>query len=55
MLKSVANVSDIVSELTRTATVSLDEGIKNAIAGGNKTLRDVRGWTSVSGGSRRRG
>ncbi len=41
---SIAQVSDLVSELTKTATLSLDEAIKKGIAGGNKTLRDVRVW-----------
>ncbi len=41
---SIAHVSDLVSELTKTATLSLDEAIKKGIAGGNKTLRDVRVW-----------
>jgi dodecin len=44
MSMSVAKVSDLVSELTKTATVSLDEAIKKGIAEGNKTLRDVRVW-----------
>jgi flavin-binding protein dodecin len=41
---SIAQVSDLVSELTKTATLSLDEAIKKGIAGGNQTLRDVRVW-----------
>ena len=41
---SVTKVSDLVSELTRTATLSLDDAMKKGIAGGNKTLRDVRVW-----------
>lgn len=41
---SVTKVSDLVSELTRTATVSLDDAMKKGIAGGNRTLRDVRVW-----------
>jgi len=44
MSMSVAKVSDLISELTKTATLSLDEAIKKGIAGGNKTLRDVRVW-----------
>ena len=44
MSMSAAKVSDLVSELTKTATLSLDEVIKKGIAGGNKTLRDVRVW-----------
>ena len=44
MSMSVAKVSDLVSELTKTATLSLDDAIKKGIAGGNKTLRDVRVW-----------
>ena len=44
MSMSVANVSALVSELTKTATLSLDDAMKRGIAGGNKTLRDVRVW-----------
>lgn len=44
MSLSVAKVSDIVSELTKTTTLSLDEAIKRGVAQGNKTLRDVRVW-----------
>jgi flavin-binding protein dodecin len=44
MSMSVAKVSDLVSELTKTATLSLDDAMKKGIAGGNKTLRDVRVW-----------
>jgi len=44
MSMSVAKVSDLVSELTKTATLSLDDAIRRGIAGGNKTLRDVRFW-----------
>lgn len=44
MSMSVAKVSDLVSELTKAATLGLDEVIKKGIAGGNKTLRDVRVW-----------
>ena len=41
---SVAKVSDIVSELTKNASVSLDNAIARRIAGGSKTLRDLRVW-----------
>lgn len=44
MSMSVAKVSDLVSELTKTATLSLDDAMKRGIAGGNKALRDVRVW-----------
>jgi flavin-binding protein dodecin len=44
MSMSVAKVSDIVSELTKTASVSLDNAIAQRIAGGAKTLRDLRVW-----------
>ena len=44
MSMSVAKVSDLVSELTKTATLSLDDAIKKGIAGGNKSLRDLRVW-----------
>jgi flavin-binding protein dodecin len=42
MSMSVAKVSDIVSELTRTASANLDEAIAKRIAGGSQTLRDLR-------------
>lgn len=44
MSKSLAKVSDLVSELTKTATLCLDDAMKKGIAAGNKTLRDVRVW-----------
>ena len=44
MSMSLAKVSDLVSELTKTAALSLDDAMKKGIAGGNKTLRDVRVW-----------
>ena len=44
MSMSVAKVSDIVSELTKTATASLNEAIDQRIDTGNKTLRNLRVW-----------
>jgi flavin-binding protein dodecin len=53
---SVAKVSELVSRLTRTAADSLDDAMKKGIAGGNRTIRDVRVWwikeERVSTGSR---
>lgn len=44
MSMSVAKISEIVSELTKTTAESLDGAIKQGVAGGNKTLRDLRVW-----------
>lgn len=44
MSMSVAKISEIVSELTKTTAESLDGAIKQRIAGGNTTLRDLRVW-----------
>jgi flavin-binding protein dodecin len=43
MSLSIAKVSDIVSELTKTTTLGLEEAVERRIAG-NKTLRDLRVW-----------
>ena len=44
MSMSVAKMSEIVSELTKTTAESLDGAIKQGIAGRNNTLRDLRVW-----------
>jgi flavin-binding protein dodecin len=44
MSMSIAKVSGVVSELTKTASVSLDEAIAQRLASGNQTLRDLRVW-----------
>lgn len=44
MSMSVARISEIVSELTKTTAESLDGAIKQGIAGGNEPLRDLRVW-----------